>query len=84
MADDEAKKQRAIAAMMSDLGLERIEELAQDDSRDGRRLHFPMQSVHASPLPSEPQPQVPRVVTNEAAKGWNSKYITRTLQGVSA
>lgn len=76
MADAEAKRkeQMDLEVMMFDLGLGRMEELAKDDSRDGRRLRFPMQSTHApSGPPEQHQAQAPRVVMNEAAKGWNGK-----------
>ncbi|KAK6069093.1 hypothetical protein SCUP234_10883 [Seiridium cupressi] len=62
---------RIVEAMMNDLGRDRMEELAKDDGRDGRRLRFPMQSIHGPAKPPEQQPQAPRTLKNEAAKGWN-------------
>ncbi|KAH8202965.1 hypothetical protein TruAng_002911 [Truncatella angustata] len=83
MAPQPDKDAAAIEAMMMDLGDQRLEELAKEDDRhgrrDARRLQFPAQSIH-----SDQKKQEVRVPSNPFAGGWNIAVTSGHFQDSDA
>ncbi|ETS81854.1 hypothetical protein PFICI_06856 [Pestalotiopsis fici W106-1] len=71
MASDGDRTAMALEAMMNDLGNDRLEDLAKDNSHAGtRQLRCSMQSMAAQAAQGQ-NSQGNRVLTNENARGWN-------------